>query len=158
MSDTKVVPATSYHVLDLAYRLREADRREIKASSGLAPEEALTLSFMASRKSWAAVHNGRCEAIFGVAPWPLTPGLGSPWMLASEAFDQIPRATVARQTAKFVSECEREFPLLANYVDARHTKSLRWLLWAGFQVDKLDMHHGAERRPFFRFSKVSRHV
>lgn len=157
MNITRVVPATAYHTLDLAYRLRAADIEEIKASSGLAPEEALSFSVLSSRKAWAVVHKGRTEAIFGVAPWPLMTDVGSPWLLASERFTSIGRY-VARNTSPFVAELEREFPVLCNYVDARHTASIRWLLWAGFEITGLDQHHGIERRPFFRFSKVSRHV
>jgi hypothetical protein len=154
---THVVKATAYHALDLAYRLRPADVAEIKASSGFTPEDALAMSMFSSRRAWAVIHKGRCEAIFGVAPWPMTPDVGAPWLLASSVFETIGHR-VGKDTRKYVRECEALFPILANYVDARHTRSLRWLRWAGFELDSIDLHHGVESRPFFRFSKVSHHV
>ena len=157
MTNTRVVPATPYHTMDLAYRLRPADVEEIKASSGRTPEEALCASVASSRKAWALVHNGRCEAIFGIAPWPLTSDVGAPWLLASERFETLGRY-VLKQTDAYTSELEKEFPVLCNYVDARHTASIRWLRWAGFEITGFELHHGVERRPFYRFSKVSRHV
>ena len=153
----EIVPATLAHVLALAPRLREADKREIKAASGDDPGAALLRSFLSSTKAWTAVFDGVPEAIFGVSPWSTHADIGAPWMLASDVLEHK-RKAIVRITPGIIDAMQREFPFLINYVDARHTRSISWLLWAGFSVDDIDTEYGVERRPFFRFTKVRSHV
>lgn len=138
----------------LVVGLREADRLEIRAASGKSPEVALHESLELSTKAWVLLNKGIACGMWGVAPWPHSPGLGVPWLLATPAFDlHHNRRELLRHTRRYVGEMGEGFDYLVNYTDARHRESHRWLKWAGFQLDDFKPEFGFERRPFYRFSK-----
>jgi hypothetical protein len=133
--------------------LRAADVQEVKASHGLSPEAALWTSFKSFSKSWVLLtKRGYPCAMWGVAPWPLVPELGAPWLLATEEFNHQSKELL-RHSPLYVTEMGKGFRYLANYVDVRHIESIRWLHWAGFRFDRLLPEFGYERRPFLLFTK-----
>lgn len=148
----RIVPATRDHALHVGRAMRQADVDEVRAASGLSPLVATLSSLDGSVLAWAGVaDDGEPFAICGVAPY--AGATGSPWLLATDRlYDH--RAFFLRNTRPVVEIMLRVYPVLINYVDARHRDSIRWLMWAGFKIDKLEPHYGVERRPFFRFSKV----
>jgi hypothetical protein len=134
--------------------LREADRLEIVAASGKPPEVALPESLAMSTKAWVLLDGGVAVGIWGVAPWPHTPGLGVPWLLATDRFDlHHNRRELLRYTRHYVAAMGEGFDYLVNYTDVRHRASHRWLKWAGFKLDDFRPSFGFEGRPFYRFSK-----
>lgn len=149
-----IVPARECHVCQmLTVGLRAADVQEVKASHGLDPEAALQGSLQASVKAWVLLTpRGYPCAMWGVAPWPCVPELGSPWLLATDQFKRH-RRELLRYTKEYVREMGRGYRFLVNYVDSRHADSIRWLHWAGFHFDTLLTDYGYEQRPFLQFSK-----
>jgi hypothetical protein len=147
-----IIPATLEHAFRVAEEMRECDRQEIRAASGSSPGVALLQSMQASAWKFAAVdEDGLAFAIFGLSE--SLPGIGSPWMLATDRFHQHERWAL-RATRGIVEDMQRRYPLLLNYVDARNARSIRWLKWAGFQIHPA-MPFGVEGRPFHLFTKVS---
>jgi hypothetical protein len=134
--------------------IRQLDLDEMKATSGSPPEEALMRSLRVSTKAWAYVHKGAALSIFGVAPWPGTPTLGSPWMISTDLFNQH-SFQIARFAKQIVRDMGEGFDFLVNYVDIRQLGHLPWREWAGFQFDEFIPEFGVERRPFLRFSKAT---
>ena len=59
-------PTTQDHVIDLAERLRESDRHELLASSGLEPLENMMLSLKLSTECWSEFADGKLMCIWGV--------------------------------------------------------------------------------------------
>ena len=152
----RIIPATVEHAFDIARAMRSADIEECKAASGHSPGVACLFSLNESTLAWAGVDDdGRAFAIAGVGPY--VTDVGSPWMLATDRLYEH-RRFFLRSTRPLVAAMLRSYPILINYVDARHRDSMRWLMWAGFKFDKLVNNYGVERRPFFRFTQVAPNV
>lgn len=118
-------------------QLRQSDLDEIAATSGLDPEVALLKSTEVS-DWWYAVEDPKdgIIAVFGVAPSrvdsPL-PGIGCPWFLATDAFynHKISASRLAKQCLR---RMHQTYPVLYQFVDARHKAALDWVCWLGFDV------------------------
>lgn len=134
-----------------ARRLRAADIEEIRVASGLSPAVAVDRSLALSTHAWAAYDDrGGPLALWGVGPLSLLEGRGCPWLLATDAFDALPRRLVARLSLRLLRDVTAAYPRLENHVDARHARAVRWLKWLGFTLEP-PAAWGVERRPFHRF-------
>jgi hypothetical protein len=79
-------------------------------------------------------------------------GHGCPWLLATNDWSKHRRYILA-VTPKCVAAFHSFYPKLTNYVDTRHTNSIRWLRWAGFDIHPAEP-FGLFGMPFHKFSKV----
>ncbi len=150
MSAFVIDRATAADVGCLGPRLRAADVEEIRAASGLAPDEALRRSFAFSTHVWVVRDlSERPIALWGVGPLSLVAGRGCPWLLAADAFEAL-GTDVARLSRPLLAGMRDHYPHLENRVDARHAKSVRWLSWLGFAIEPATP-WGVEGRPFHRF-------
>lgn len=132
MASTEIRPARPEDVEPIAADMREADRREVWASSLATPRLALERSLAASAVAWTGLVDGRPAAMFGAAPLSELSGRGSAWLLGARALAIIPRDFLLRSKDMVGLMLER-FPVLTNLVDARNAASLRWLRWLGAQ-------------------------
>jgi hypothetical protein len=148
----EIVPACQMAALALAPLMREADRNEVRASVGMQPLEALTfaVSVSAPGLAWTALGDGHPFCMWGVAPHPQDSGLGIVWLLGSDRIYEV-RKRFLIESRNYVYKMHAEFPVLANYVDARNVTSQRWLEWLGFNAVHTDPHYGVERRPFILY-------
>lgn len=140
----------------LAQSLREADREEIAAASGLPPEVALFEGYAGSDACYTMVGaEGVPFGIFGVAS--VEPGVGSVWMMAT---NDLPRYSLsfARGARRVVDRWLTEFDALFNIVDARNELHVKWLRWMGFTFIRVHPRLGAGGVPFYEFIKVRPHV
>lgn len=117
-------------------KLRHSDVLEIEATSGVDPSEVLELSVGVS-DWWSALVDpvDGIVAVFGVAPSRLggsLQGIGCPWLLASDAFYKHKHA-VCRLALRLVKRMHKTYPVLFQFVDARHEAALEWVLWLGFE-------------------------
>lgn len=154
-----IEPADYNSVKDLFAMIRASDAREVMASAGQTPEEAITLSMGLSYDSWILRDGDEPVCVFGVAPILGKPGVGSPWMLASHKFAaskapprirrRITRVILAK-SKQYIAKMLDHFYLLENYVDARNEASIRWLKWCGFKLDP-PIIHGVAKIPFHPF-------
>ncbi len=144
-------------VYDLAPNLREADKREVKSSSGFEPEYALFKAFQMSNHCYSIICNckedERTAGIFGVVR--LNDMQGAVWMLASnllvESKSHIKQ--FVRETKKYCDHLNQIYPVLFNMVDKRNEVHLRWLRWSGFTFLKEHI-WGAEKLPFIEFVRI----
>ncbi|WP_161639198.1 hypothetical protein [Brevundimonas diminuta] len=141
----------------IAANLRPSDWDEMRATNPLLtlgdpdPLVLLTASLMMSRFAWVICRDGEPFCIFGAAPDDKNDGII--WMLGTPGMEsRTARYAVARHTQSYVADLLEEWPRLYNYIDARNSQSLQWLLWSGFQIEAVDLHHGREQRPFYLFS------
>ncbi len=143
------VKSEMFHVEELGLKLRRCDIEEIKASSSLPPIDAMRRSFEKSPLCWTALKDGKPIAMFGAACQSVMSVHGSPWMLGS---DGLTRAVIGigRFSRYYVARMKQRFSILENYIDARQTRSIRWLKWCGFNVDKPEP-IGLHGEPFHRF-------
>lgn len=139
------------HLAHIAENLRQSDRIEVEASSGLDPLEALQFSWAVSSHGWFIMDRaGEPVAVFGAAPM-VAPGAGLVWMLGT---DGIIREAVgiARATRPYVERMMADYALLWNHVDVRNYVSARWLQWAGFKLLSTAP-HGRLGEPFHLFAR-----
>lgn len=137
--------------------LRAADRAEIEASSG--PDTLSTLRQSIAMSIWALTFcvDARPVAVFGVVPLSLLGGVGAPWLLATDELDQR-SGPLTRGVRTYLPPMLADFPHLVNYVDARNTRSVRWLRRLGFTIHPATL-RGVAGLPFHRFEmKVDDHV
>lgn len=136
--DLQVVPAQIGHVYQLAGRLRAADEAEIRGL-GLSPKRALYRGYRNSVLCRAALIDGVCAAMWGVAIGRV-PGasllgrVATPWLHTAAAVEAVPYAYVKIGKAE-VAAMTALYPVLIGYVAASYVKAVRFLGLIGFTVD-----------------------
>ena len=82
--------ATLEDIPYLSENLREADKKEIFASSGRTAEESLTDAFSHENIGiWVGVYKDNPEIIFGVTNSE-DPNMGHPWMVCTDKLKESP--------------------------------------------------------------------
>lgn len=110
--------------------LRELDEKEVRASSGYRPKEALTISLAISKKTWVVIHKKEIEAVFGVSRGAEG---GVPWFLSTDKFNEF-TYSFAKESIKLIKDMLDEYKYLYNFVSVEHIEAIRWLKWLGFTV------------------------
>lgn len=146
----KVVPAELDHIAWVAEHMREADAREVEASAGYLPFDALVCSFDASVHAWTGMIGDYPICMFGVSTVDFLAGIGCPWLLGTDYVERNAQAFL-RRSKPYLSKMLGTFPRLINYVDARNELSIRWLRWLGADIDLQPVPYGVSRLPFYRF-------
>lgn len=124
------------HMLSILDNMRQADQDEVRAASGLEPDLGLLDSWCRSMKTWAMISSGEIAAVMGLVAHPQSKDTGIPWMLGSDLMDSI-KLFFTKQSKDFIrNEMLSEFKHLTNYVDVRNIKSIKWLVYCGFQLSK----------------------
>lgn len=129
--------------------LREADKNEIKAMSGLDPELAVHWSVKASDETlFMCRPDGHPILIGGVGK---TDGYGVPWMLGTPSLKKYSKS-LTKYARLWVDRWTEEYGVLSNYVDARNKVHINWLTHLGFTVERKDEYIGYDRDvPFYPF-------
>lgn len=141
---------------DLADNLRASDLTEIDATSEYDPLMTLVISVMLSDMAWVLTCDGRPMTIFGCSPEDQPPGEAIVWMLGSPQMDEPRNAlTIARNTAPYLGAMLAAYPRLWNHIDARNTKSMRWLKWSGFNVISEHPGFGRNGELFYLFERTA---
>jgi hypothetical protein len=132
--------------------LREADKSEIAANSGLHPEEALRQSLDTSSEVHLACHpDGTPLSIFGIGPNTSEPSIGIPWMVGTDEMSKY-NIPLVRDARKWVDRHLNTYSILTNYVDSRNTVHLKWLRHIGFNIDETPQFVGVDLSvPFYQF-------
>lgn len=130
-------------------QLRAIDIKEIYAVSGRTPQAALQNAFERSPRAWVITKRGEPIAAFGVGAYESHPGLGCPWLLASDELEKHPQF-IGRTSRKYLNEMTRGFSMLTNYVHKDNTRSIQWLTWLGFSLGE-DREFSGE--PFIQFMR-----
>ncbi|MCI4664216.1 MAG: hypothetical protein MRY74_05800 [Neomegalonema sp.] len=152
-----VRPAVRRDAIRLAPLLRQADRAEIQASSGLPAQVALQACLAASEAAYAVTHrdsgpDGAPLAMFGVAPHPLGADVAAPWLLAAVELPKVSRAML-REAPAWITRLSAG-RMLCNFADERNHLHLRWLALLGFSRLRRVERCGPEARPFIEFVKL----
>ncbi|MGL5935027.1 MAG: phage protein Gp13 family protein [Cetobacterium sp.] len=132
--------------------MREADRREVYAASGLSQESALEQSVSMSNIACTVVGDYPA-AIFGV--YATSDSEAVVWLLGTdELTSKSLKRELLKQSRDYLDRLQEFRPLLFNYVDERNTLHIRWLKWAGCTFIKRHEHWGHEQRPFLEFVRI----
>ena len=135
MEGRAITPATFGDVVELGVGMREADRLEVRASTGRDPRDAVRESFEGSKEAWSLRIDGELICMWGVADiWDdlLAQGVvGVVWMLTTDAIERHKGGFIKAAHEFFPTLFER-WGTLVNAVDIRHEKALRWGERMGF--------------------------
>lgn len=143
--DIRIVPAIYEHIAPIAIHMRQADRDEVAAASGVSPFEALEFSFKKSTLVRTALVDGAPSVMFGVGDINILAGVGAPWLLGTEAVEENYVAFL-RGSVEWRDQLLRRYSVLRNFVDVRNRASIRWLRWLGFTLsDPVEMRGHAFR-------------
>ena len=134
-----VMPATADDPGYLAPRLREADRREVRAAFGRPAEAILEAGFRNAKRCWTVSAGGLPIAMFGVGR-RREPRIGTVWLLSSPGLDRF-RGQLRREGPYWVDVLMVGHDVLTNFVAAENRVAVRWLTWLGFEL--LTLHRGA---------------
>lgn len=146
----QILPAKEAHIIHVAEHMREADRREVFASSGFGAESALRASFNASEECYVGLVDDVPVCIFGVVRASLLSRKGIPWMLGTPDLETH-AMTLLRVSRRVMKAWKTRFDRLENHVDARNTKSIQWLRWLGFTIHDAKP-YGVFGHPFHHFT------
>lgn len=146
----RIKDAAPKHIPAIAAAMREVDRREVWASHGHTPEEALRTSLAASVLAWTCFVRGVPAFMWGVAVDAEHCATGRPWLLGTDAINAVGRQFL-KQSRAYIETMQEPFERLENIVHADNTLSLRWLRWCGFIIGRETVERGGER--FFPFWK-----
>lgn len=135
----------------LAPRLKEADRREIVAATGLPVKQILELGLMMSDECFVMVSKDDIPGgIFGVHGLPEDQTIGVPWMVTSDLL-RTEGIQFLRECSTWIERLQGNYQMLLNYVDKRHTVAIRWLKWCGFRFTREITEFGYAKIPFIEF-------
>jgi hypothetical protein len=141
-----LLPGDIQHI---AANLRAADREELMASHGeCEPLDAISKAVLMSSHFWTLA-DYEPLAVFGVTPLSLMGGSGAPWLLGTGRVFTA-RSALVRDGRRYVQRMLAVYPHLYNYVDARNTRSVRWLARLGFHIHA-PAPYGVAGLPFHRF-------
>ena len=136
----------------LAPRLRYEDKREILASVGMIPLDALLFSYSNSDLVFTIVSpKDEAVAIFGVGR--LENGVGGVWLLATDNLKDIKFAFL-KENKKVINFLNTKYKILWNFVDCRNSLHIKWLKWCGFKfINK--QKYGVLNKPFYEVIKIN---
>lgn len=150
MADLIVRYPTIFDIAHVGGNMRPADAAEVWASSRSEPLTAVAESVALSDLCWAAEVDGDVVALFGAAPLlGLIGRTAAPWMLGTPALDH--NSVLLMKTCRgYIAQMRERYPHLLNYVDARNSRSIRWLKRLGFVVHPAEP-YGPDGYPFHKF-------
>lgn len=135
MHDQRLIfrDATAADAEYIGRNLRSADAIEAALLSDRPAVELVVESMQRSAFCRVSDVDGLPAMIFGVAPSEI-PGLGMPWMVATEPFSKIAMGT-ARTCFAQIEEMHSHFRALVNQVHRDNAIAINWLQWLGFTVE-----------------------
>jgi len=149
LEENYVRPAIIKDALQLAPKVRIADREEIRASNGVSPLEALVTPFSTDKsKNYTIIGtlNEGVIGMFGASPTKDS-AYGVAWLISSE--------DLFKHTKQFMKECPywisqmgNGYEYLYNWVDRRNWKSMKWLQFLGFEPKQEMKQYGVGKLPF----------
>lgn len=143
-------------IMDVAQRMREADKQEVEALTGLDPLAVLSLGLLHSSPCITCVaSDGEIVGIAGVAP-VVRNKVGSIWFLSTDAVEQHALQLV-REGREWLDELNALYPVLANVVTESNDVHIRLIKHLGFEFkEPIDNYGAAKVRviPFERHKHV----
>ena len=147
--------ATIDDVAYIAARMRKEDRQECFANAGSSPIQSLFEGYLTSMPCMTTnSRHGYPIAMRGVSKTSDTSA--SIWLLGCKNMlkDTRDKYEFLRQSRIELKKLQKLYPVLYNYIDARNTVHLRWLLYMGFTIIKKHEVFGYEGLPFYEFVKI----
>ena len=113
--------------------MQSADKDSIMALAGMSPLEGLLRSHKHSNQDETWIVDGQVAAISGISQATMLSNWACPWLLCSDIIRKHPRIFL-EETKKWTYDKLAQYGTLRNYVDVRHTRSIKWLKWLGYTL------------------------
>lgn len=141
-------------IAHLANNIRECDKQEVLAMSGVTPTKAFLQGYNHSDTPYVVEWRGKAIAMFGVSGQKGKTGI--PWMLATNDIKGV-RKQFIRGCKPYLDAMHTDYPILTNYVWEKNTLHIAWLKWLGFKfADHLPLGRNGEM--FIHFYKEQNYV
>ena len=145
------LPADAPHLAPL---LRTADKHEIDALVGMDHLVALEAAVAASVLPFTIMDAQTGPiGLMGCTRDPGVNFVGYVWLLGSDGIFHR-RMPFLRQSRLWLDVLGQPFKVLANVVDERNTRHIRWLKWLGFSFIQRHEHMGVQKLPFLEFVRI----
>ena len=141
--------------LKMAHNLRKADMNELQAVLGnnLDTAHILYEGIKNSDNPRTFLVDGEPSAIYGVVNAQSDDlKVGWVWLLGTNKIKKA-KTFFLKHSKKELAEQEKEYDVLANYVDVRNTVHIKWLKWLGFKALR-EVNYGVEQRKFYEFARA----
>ena len=141
--------------LKMAHNLRKADMNELQAVLGnnLDTAHILYEGIKNSDNPRTFLVDGEPSAIYGVVNAQSDDlKVGWVWLLGTNKIKKA-KTFFLKHSKKELAEQEKEYDVLANYVDVRNTVHIKWLKWLGFKALR-EVNYGVEQRKFYEFASA----
>lgn len=129
----------------LSGSLREADSLEAVAQGYTSPKEALRRSFGGSIQRYTVEVNGMPVAMLGLVE--TNTRAANVWLLGGNGLSDIKKSFV-KLSRVMIKGFLSQYPILWAQVDARYTKTRRWLEWLGAEMGETYSLNGVEFNNF----------
>jgi hypothetical protein len=139
----------------MAHSLRKADMNELQAVLGKNLDTAHILyeGIKNSDNPRTFVVDGDPAAIYGVVNAQSDDlNIGWVWLLGTNKIKEA-KTFFLKHSKIELAEQEKEYDVLANYVDVRNTVHIKWLKWLGFKALR-EVNYGVEQRKFYEFARA----
>jgi hypothetical protein len=134
MSDIAVFKtAGEKQILDLIENLQEANKVEIKRSTGMTHEQIIPMAVNYSNETYYATVDGSVACIFGIV---VKKKGACVWCMGTDVLKTIPTFFMKR-SKKIVKEWVSIHKILYNYIDAENTETFKWLQWLGASFSRV---------------------
>lgn len=139
---------TDFDLHHIAENMRQADRDEVAAASGLPPLEVLKKGILNSDICWCFRHHGEPIFLVGIGG---DGDFGGIWLLGTDSILKHKRF-LHKLAKSVIAEWHLRWPKIGNIVDARNTVHIRWLKAMGFTFSD-PVIAGVAQIPFIPFHR-----
>jgi len=152
----EVVAAEPWHAEAIGKHVRDADVDELWSGARATP--AMCMEYGMRFNARTGLVDGAPVCMFGVVPFSLLMGSGTPWMVTTTTLDdrRVWRAFALHSRIEFEAIKARH-NVLWNVVDERNDNAKRWLRWLGFELG-VPFIYGKNGEPFRAFQWERTHV
>jgi hypothetical protein len=147
MTKLEIFKPDSKFIDALALDLREGDKREIAATSGRTPHQALIHAMSVSDLCWGATLDEVPAGMWGVRTLSILGGLGVPWFLSGNVINKYP-IKFYKVSQDMLTIMHEKYPVLVQAIDFRYKEAIEWAERIGFKKVGAPMITGVQGKLF----------
>ena len=151
VADIRIAQYEPAHGDYIAANLRPSDKREMYYMAVLTPAAAIKATTASAVRSYTALVDGLPALMWGVSRRSFVSSVGVPWLLGTMVAEDH-QYKFGRETLTYFKEMASLFPVMENYALAENKRALRWIKWAGFDIEE-PRPYGAFGAEFVRFGR-----
>jgi hypothetical protein len=139
----QVLETKAQHVRDIALRMRLEEGIE---RVGLDKEKIIRGAVKDASYTFTAMIDNEPACMWGIYQQTMLSDTAYMWLITTPLIEKH-QFVFARRSQIYLQGLKQHFNVIQGHVDARFSRSIRWLRWLGFRVYP-DMNDGTFRRPF----------